>query len=58
MSNMLKKDFLVGALLSEIVRQQPCIILRQNVINEILSRVEEICNLFDRDVEQITRLTK
>lgn len=52
MAMVLKKDFIAGALLAEIVRQYPGITLHQDFINDILDKADEICDLFTLGVEE------
>ena len=53
MTLILEKDFLAGALLSEVVRQHPNIRLSSVFVDEILGEVEYICMLFAQEATPV-----
>lgn len=49
MTRTLEKDFLVGAMLAEIVRQHPEIRLSPAFVDAVVIAADDICGLFDRE---------
>ncbi|EKS7429263.1 hypothetical protein [Enterobacter cloacae complex sp. I2] len=49
MTIKLEKDYIAGAVLSEIVRQHPEIRLSPDFVNVVLAAADEICNIFARE---------
>lgn len=49
MTKKLEKDYIAGAVLSEIVRQHPEIRLSSDFVNVVLAAADEICNIFARE---------
>ncbi|WP_165602745.1 hypothetical protein [Enterobacter genomosp. S] len=49
MTRKLEKDYIAGAVLSEIVRQHPEIRLSPDFVNVVLAAADEICNIFAKE---------
>lgn len=51
MTRSLEKDFLVGAVLPDAVRQHPEIRLNPDFIDEVLTLSDDICRLFNLETD-------
>lgn len=58
MQRTLKKDFLVGALLAEVVRQHPEIRLSPAFVDAVLIATDDICGLFDLETQLPEKTTR